>query len=329
MGERLLKRALSHENNWVEPFENTDLKSVSIIIPVFYPEHLNEVLSHLRFIGGYNEIILVDDTGDVDVNRYEKIIKHSDIKVYFHNKNYGRSAARNTGAVKAKGDILVFVDQDMFLSMSFFNEIQRYYASNESLVFLGARKNSAYEDIPKSSKWLSPEREFDWRINTIIDENFIDLTVMEVGGNDNSCKQGEIISIFEKTNMLKNMGIEKKSTIGFWDLPSMVISHSMAISKKDYIYIGGFPEWISGWGGEDIVLGFLACAAHIPVFLSNCTSYQAIHKPYSGSEKKKIEELKSNIEKYKTWAKDVSEFPVIDSLEIENRILTYKDMVDE
>lgn len=242
--------------------------------------------------------------------------------MYFHKKNYGRAAARNTGAIKAKGEILVFIDQDMFLSKSFFSIMQMYYASNESLVFLGIRRNISYEKIPKYPKSVCPEGELDWRIRTVINENFIDLTVLNVGGKNNGCQCGETISIFEKTSMLRNMGIEKKKTIGFWDLPSMVISHSMAIRKKDFVDIGGFPEWIKGWGGEDIVLGFLACAAHIPIVLSDCISYQAKHKPYSGSEKKQMEELKSNIHRYKNWAKHVSEFPEINFYEIEKRCIT-------
>lgn len=319
MGERLINRALTHNNNWVEPFANTDMKSVSIIIPVFYPEHLDEVLEHLRFIGGYDEIIIVDDTGEIDKSKYNSIIRNSNIKIYFHKKNYGRAAARNTGAAKATGDILVFMDQDMFLSMLFLPTMQKYYASNESLVFLGIRQNRPYEEIPKSSKWICPETIYDWRIKTVIDEKFVDLTVLNVGGKDNGCKCGETISIVKKTNMLRNMGIKKSMTIGFWDLPSMVISHSMAIRKRDFINIGGFPEWIRGWGGEDIVLGFLACAAHIPIVLSGCTSYQAMHKPFSGSEENKLKELKWNINKYKNWAKDVREFPEINFYEIEKR----------
>ena len=48
------------------------------------------------------------------------------------------------------GHILVFMDQDMFLSILFFPTMQKYYASNESLVFLGIRQNLPYEEIPKS-----------------------------------------------------------------------------------------------------------------------------------------------------------------------------------
>lgn len=73
MGEKLINKALTHKNNWMEPLNKSNMKSVSVIIPVFKPEHLEEVLQHLRNIGGYDEIILVDDTGDVDKTRYDNI----------------------------------------------------------------------------------------------------------------------------------------------------------------------------------------------------------------------------------------------------------------
>lgn len=310
MNNGLLSQAEKFVNDWILPIEGMISEGkVSIIIPVYFPEHLQEVIDHLEKMGDFYEIILVDDSGKFDERVYEGLRKYSNIKVLYHSKNLGRSAARNSGAAVAVGDILMFMDQDMFLNPQFIVEARKYYAVNKSLVFLGLRDTISFDEIPVIEKWVSPRKESDWRICTVVNPSFVDLTVLNVGNEFHGCTPNETICIRKMTNELRNMGIGKDNTLGFWDLPSMVISHTMAISKKDFLNIGGFPEWIQGWGGEDIVLGFLCCSAHIPIFLSNCVSYQAQHHPYSGSEETKVIELKNNINYYREWAQSIDEFP--------------------
>lgn len=310
MLNKLIEQAISFENNWVDPIYDTYTdKSISIIIPVYYPKYLDAVLNHLSAIGGYQEIILVDDSGMIEYQDYSFIQSFENVKIVYHKQNLGRSAARNTGATYAKGDILIFLDQDMFLAPDFLDSVRKYFYSNKSILFLGLRETLPFDEIPKNKNWIPPDITKDWRIQTKITPELIDLTVLNVGSAFNGCRPYETLCISNATDMLKRMGISANRTLGFWDLPSMVVSHSMAISKNDFILIGGFPEWIQGWGGEDIVLGFLACAANIPIFLSKCISYQAYHLPYSGSEEAKKKELIRNIKHYRKWANIISEFP--------------------
>ncbi len=306
---RLISNAVTFNNCWKPPANHIEKKSVSIVIPVYYPEHLSAVIKHLEIIGGFDEIILVDDTGAKAKDNYVLANNYSNIIVLFHKTNLGRAAARNTGAAYATGEILVFMDQDMFLCPDFIDTAKSYYSSNESMIFLGLRNTVSYGNIPRAENWFNGKKELDWRILSKVERGFIDLTVGGYGSCNNNCSPDKEISIFELTDHLRTLGIEKNHTIGYWDLPSMVISHTMAIKKMDFFNLGGFPEWIIGWGGEDIVLGFLACAAHIPIFLSECVSFQAYHAPYSGSEEKKIYELKNNINNYRAWANEVKEFP--------------------
>lgn len=310
MNERLIDKAKNFRNMWKEP-QNTSLsmQTISIIIPTYHPEHLEEVITHLNSIGGYLEIILVDDSGSFNKKDYDFIDCFKNVKVYFHDHNLGRPSARNTGAGYARGDILFFMDQDMFIDPNYINEARKYYHVNDSLLFLGLRGTVDFGNIPSLEEWGIPDIEQDWRIRTIVQPSFLDLTVLGIGSAHNKCLPNEIICIEKLTDNLKKLGITEENTIGFWDLPSMVVSHSMMIGKNDFIRLGGFPEWIQGWGGEDIVFGFLACSANIPIYLSKCISYQAYHEPYSGSEKQKNKELLNNIKVYRKWANLIDRYP--------------------
>ena len=325
--KKLIDLALVNNNEWNAPAQYCEEDIlITVIIPVYKPTYINEVVNHLVKIKEVGEIILVDDSGNFNKKDYEKIkIQNLDkIRIIYHKKNLGRPSARNSGAKFAKGELLLFLDQDMFLNPNFLTKFKEYYSTNKSLVFLGLRETVTYDKIPSFENWYSPDKSKDWRFNVEIKEYFDDLTVLGIGSKNNNCELGEQINIFKHFHSLKTMGISKGDTIGFWDLPSIVISHTMALTKKDFLKVGGFPEWIEGWGGEDIVFGFLSCAANIPIILSDCCSFQAYHAPYSGSEKNKLKELRRNLEYYKEWAKTIECFPKFNQRDIDQRCKIYK-----
>lgn len=325
----LMSLACNYKNSWNQPVDKVKKHvKVSIIIPIYQPYYLENVIEHLVKIYSFSpfaEIILVDDSGDFEMKKYDSL-KHmlpEVIKIIYHNKNYGRPAARNTGAEFAAGELLLFMDQDMFLNPEFINETLRYYESNSSLLFLGLRETRPFSEIPNFDNWISPNKEKDWRYFVKPSDKFVDLTVLGVGEINHNCVSDLPLRIYNKTDSLRNMGILPENTVSFWDLPSMVVSHTMVITKKDFINIGGFPEWIDGWGGEDIVLGFLSVAKGIPIILSNIGSFQAEHEPYSGSEMNKLKELNRNLSNYREWAKKIKQFPFWKVEEIRNRAKIY------
>ena len=88
--------------------------SLSIIIPSYNSiKTIDKCLSSI-FNSRYNnyEVIVVSDNSN---DNSDNIIKKYPCKLIKLNKNVGAAAARNIGAKKAKGNILVFLDSDVII----------------------------------------------------------------------------------------------------------------------------------------------------------------------------------------------------------------------
>ncbi len=317
---KLYDLAIEFKNNYNQ-FDNIhcDTANISVIIPVYHPEHLDTVLGHLSKFDGIREVLLVDDTGDKEGQQFV-FQNELNVKLIKHKKNMGRPAARNTGAAYATGNILVFMDQDMILAPDFLNKASRALLANRGKgIVLGLRTTVPFREIPSYESWeyVSPSK--DWRHLIFVEKDFVDLTASGAGSYKNSCSLGESLEIYNRSLGLRTLGVAPSSTIGFWDLPSMVVSHSMAMSKNEFLNIGGFPEWIRGWGGEDIAIGFAAIAAQNPIMLVDSVSYHIQHLPHSGSEAKKNQELAANIAAYRKWAQSIDCIAPLNINHLKNR----------
>lgn len=317
---KLYDSALVHDNDWKMPNSSLETnKKISIVIPVYHPRYLKEVLNHLSKLEGIYEVITVFDGMDDEPS---KIIDDYSFKftVIKHKRNCNAPGANNTGSVYASGDIILFMDQDMILSPYYISNAKKLLEANGNKgVVLGFRDNVDYEEVPSLSNWKEANYLNDWRIRTKVDENFLDLTVNNCGSVNNHCDKNKILEIYKESNEFRNLGINPNKTIGFWDLPCMVISHSLTIPRECFKEIGGYPEWIVGWGGEDIALGFLAVANHLSIIPNVVGSYHIKHPPHSGSEKQKWLEMRHNLENYKKWSNKLDEFPIIDENKIYER----------
>lgn len=101
-------------------------KLFSVIVPVYNIEDYIEecVESILKQVYPNWELILVDD-GSTDgssmiCRRYSAM---DDRIIYLNKENSGQSDARNMGVSKARGDYLVFVDGDDFISKNALNDL--------------------------------------------------------------------------------------------------------------------------------------------------------------------------------------------------------------
>lgn len=113
---------------------------VSFIIPAFNASKtikrainsiLNQNVQDLDF-----EIIIVDDGSDDDLRKVVNEYSPSDLKYirYYKKENEGVAEARNFGVKKAKGDYIIFVDSDDYVSRKLLKDIKKYIKKGYDLI---------------------------------------------------------------------------------------------------------------------------------------------------------------------------------------------------
>lgn len=278
---------------------------ISIIIPYFNTdESIMRVLDSLNSqwitTKSYEnvQVIVIDDGSDEA--KSVSTIKFPDykfeVKLVRHDTNNGRSAARNTGFYYSSGDIIIFLDSDCIPHPSFVGEhwIRNHICENS--LFIGLKHDViVLNDIPDDKtpfyEYSNDYRKFksigpDW----LADKRIADWA----HSNQRSLQsQNGDFKILETTNNLKYFS--DHGWYGWWDLASVVVSHSISMRKETFMAIGGFSYSFNGWGYEDAFFGACAIALGIniiPVLSSGV--YHLEHEARSGNKAKKRTEKMQN-----------------------------------
>jgi len=87
---------------------------LSVIMPVYNErDTLTEILRRVEAVPVDKEIIIVDDGSTDGTRQILKDIKAENIKVIFHERNQGKSAAIKTGLREGTGDVVIIQDADL------------------------------------------------------------------------------------------------------------------------------------------------------------------------------------------------------------------------
>lgn len=219
----------------------------SVIIPTFNKEkRLGMVLQTLakQDIGAEKfEVIVVDD-GSTDGTRniVKSIGDNGTINIrYLHQTNKGRAAARNTGVKAAKGEIIVFLDDDRLVRENFIREHVSCFSSHShtNLVVLGKRMclffsrfDEIYQDLQRLLE-VDPEAVF---------------------------KRGR-----EEHYYWKKVKPAADMPAILWML---FTTGNVSMGAELFEQVGLFNEGFQGWGYEDTELGYRLWLQGIP-FLCN------------------------------------------------------------
>lgn len=122
------------------------LPDFSIVIPTYNrPQQLHRLLSailQLDYLPNLFEVIVVDDGGIKPLDRALKEFQGTLDLLLLKQENRGPGAARNTGAMKAKGKYLVFTDDDCHPHTGWLNALANAFEKEESLLCGGRIVNS-------------------------------------------------------------------------------------------------------------------------------------------------------------------------------------------
>ncbi len=249
---------------------------ISVIIPYFNKfQRLKQTISSLnqQVFEKKFEVIIVDDGSFVPL---EEEIKMNGIHIRFpleiiRVENKGRSAARNTGVSHSKGNILLFIDDDVVLPE---NLIHNHYNWHKSLQYNAFVHSKVMEDISllvcedldnngKSSRLSSRSRE-----KVRFQYSTIELLLMK----------------------RKNQDFDWCGFIG----------NNVSVKKEVFHATIGFRESFIGWGCEDFDMGYQLIKNGVSFIFDDTCVIHLSHKRESNHNY----EMESNFDRFYQFYQD-------------------------
>jgi glycosyltransferase involved in cell wall biosynthesis len=117
------------------------MNKLSIIIPCYNEEKtLLSVINEIESFRDYKkEIIIVDDGSNDKTKDILKEIKKEHIKIFYHDRNYGKGKAIQTGIKESKGDIIIIQDADLEYSPKDYPILIKPFQESDADVVYGSR----------------------------------------------------------------------------------------------------------------------------------------------------------------------------------------------
>lgn len=199
------------------------MKSISTIILCHNNNYIDCVVNSVKKqIQTIDEIILVDDCSPKYVN--ELVEKSCDeVKVLKPNKAGNRAYNRNFAASHSVGDILVFIDGDVLLEVGALDHIRNYNFKDVSGV---CGNVAAMQIVPEEACIIL--KDYNNKIDWHTEPNF---------------------DLFHH--------VFPDGRVGSQILPwNRFYSAICVVPRNNFYAAGTFDESLSGWGGEDIDLGY-------------------------------------------------------------------------
>ena len=113
---------------------------LSVVIPVYNEAGtIKEIIDRVTYAPFRKEIIVVDDGSTDGSRQILKDAKNSAVKICFHEQNYGKGRALQTGFSTATGDVIVVQDADMEYDPNEFPILLNPILSGKADVVYGSR----------------------------------------------------------------------------------------------------------------------------------------------------------------------------------------------
>ncbi|PYG87852.1 glycosyltransferase involved in cell wall biosynthesis [Ruminiclostridium sufflavum DSM 19573] len=199
------------------------------------------------------EVILVfDGCEDETLNTYSKINFSYPITEIVSKKNVGRSASRNLGAKKAKGEIIIFIDDDRVPCRNFVK--MHIEGHKEPCILLGNRKDIHMMEYKLEKMMLSQEELY----------SFLD-----------DMESNATIAFDSHDKLLRKLLFFRYNPI-IW---IVFYTGNVSLERESLLKAGLFDENFKGWGYEDLELGYRLYKQKIKFVKSHAAvSYHLTHE---------------------------------------------------
>ncbi len=155
----------------------------SIIIPTYNRAFLLEKsiisLQKQNYPSSLYEIVIVDNASFDNTKKIaEKFLSSENPSIrYMYEQNPGSNFARNTGAFHAKGNILVFIDDDAFADPSWLYWLSQAFLENDDILVVNGKIELEWEK-PKPA-WIPQKYESYLGCNSHLGSNKRDIKISE------------------------------------------------------------------------------------------------------------------------------------------------------
>ena len=113
---------------------------LSVVIPVYNEvETISAILDRVTYAPFRKEIIVVDDGSTDGTRQVLEETKNNSIKISYHDRNYGKGRALQTGFSAATGDVIVVQDADMEYDPNEFTTLLNPILTGKADVVYGSR----------------------------------------------------------------------------------------------------------------------------------------------------------------------------------------------
>ena len=114
--------------------------TISIIIPTLNrPQQIIQLFKRLNSVVTDEQIIVVDDSTDSQKDKL-RAVANFDLNYIHRGSKLGVSSARNTGARSAKGEYLIFFDDDDDFTLDWLVDFKKQLISNPDVVFCNMKR---------------------------------------------------------------------------------------------------------------------------------------------------------------------------------------------
>ncbi|MDE0686452.1 MAG: glycosyltransferase family 2 protein [Candidatus Poribacteria bacterium] len=238
---------------------------VSVVIPTYNKKEFLEItLTALKLqtypIDKY-EVVVVNDGSTDQTDDFISSLKVPYQINYTRQENKGRSAARNRGIEQAKGETIIFIDDDCIPAPTFIERHQKFHSESDNFSVIGYRYQTFFKMLPDSSankgilieqlkrhKMLHylknvPENTALIRPEDILRHGFDKLVQLSYWGERDRWEQ-----VYDTYT----------SNMNGFVLPWLLFVTSNVSVKKRHLgrHMELFDEKFKGWGLEDFEMGY-------------------------------------------------------------------------